>query len=163
MSIGDGAGGLETALEAVTGWSSRHSTTRETEAWLEDFSPEMYLPMLRLTEPADAGFLDVHRGTEAGLRYRSMQRQMLREYLRVLARDFHRLHALAAEAGAPAQMDEKMEFVFCVWSIELRLALNQLTRCAVNLETLLASVGQLTIRVREMAQRRHMLRVGATA
>ena len=123
----------------------------------------MYLPMLRLTEASDAGFLDTQRGSEMGLRYRALQRQMLREYLDGLAHDFHRLHALAARAGKPAQMDEKMEFVFCVWSIELRLALNQITRCAANLETLLASVEQLTIRVRELARRRHLLRGAAIA
>jgi hypothetical protein len=155
---------LETALEAVTGWSSRHGhAAPATEAWLEDFSPGMYLPMLRLAELTDAGFLDIQRGAATGLRYRSLQRQLLREYLNCLARDFHRLHALAADAGKPAQMDEKMEFVFCVWSIELRLALNQVTRCAANLEALLASVEQLTIRVRKLAQRRHILGVSATA
>jgi len=156
--------GFETGLEGVMGWLSRHGYAQPaTAAWLEDFFSDMYLPMLRLAEPGDAGFLDRQRGSETGLRYRSLQRQMLCEYLSGLARDFHRLQALAAKAGKPAHMDEKMEFVFCVWSIELRLALNQLTRCASNLEALLASMEQLTIRVRELAQRRHLLRFGATA
>jgi hypothetical protein len=163
VTMSDGRHGLEAALEAVTGWSSRGHAAPPTEAWLEDFSPDMYLPMLRLAEPGDAGFLDARGDPGTALRYRSLQRQMMREYLSGLARDFHRLHALAAEAGTPSQMDEKMEFVFCVWSIELRLTLNQITRCAANLEALLASVEQLTIRVRELAQRRHMLRGATTA
>lgn len=139
------------------------------EEWLEGFSPESYRPMLRLAEPHDAGFLLLQRGPEEAARYRRAQRQMLREYLRSLSCDFHRLHALATESALRARdddensslalMEEKMDFIFSVYSIEFRLMMNSVVPCVVNLRPLLANVDELTAKAREVARRRLEFRV----
>ena len=133
------------------------------ETWLEHFSPDSYLPMLRLAEGSDAPFLSKHRGPEETARYRRLQRQMLRDYLRGLARDFHRLHGLAAGSDpgnlALALVDERMAFSLGIWSIEARLLLNEIVPCAVNLRPLLANVEQLTDKAREITRRRVEFRV----
>lgn len=145
-------------------WRRRDDELLVMEAWLETFSPESYLPMLRLVETVDPGYLLANCGPLEAKRYKSLQRQMLREYLRGLARDFNRLHALATENAIRARaeeedsslalVEEKMEFIFSMWSIEFRLYVNQFAPCVVNLRPLLANVDQLTVKAREMSRRR---------
>jgi hypothetical protein len=160
-------------LIVILVWRSnlrRRADAREAiEAWLERFSPESYLPMLRLTEPRDIGFLNTHCGPLEAARYKRLQRAMLRDYLRGLSRDFNRLHTLASHNrfrgqaenadSALALVEEKLEFIFSVWSIELRLLLDEVTPCPVNLRPLLANVTELTDRVREIARRRNEYRL----
>ena len=144
-------------------WRKREDNRELMEAWLENFSPHIYLPMLRLAQSADTGYLNTQRGPEAAARYRRVQRRILREYLRGLSRDFHRLHALGTETRSLARTDsdnssfalieEKLEFIFSMWSIELRLFLDKVTPCAINLQPMLASVDELTVKVRESARR----------
>jgi len=150
-------------------WRRRGDDRLVLETWLETFSLDGYLPMLRLAESSDAGFLSGYRGAEAAARYRHLQCQMLKEYLRSLSRDFHRLHILAVESppregrdgGNPslAAVEEKMEFIFSMWSIELRLILNEVAPLAINLRPLLSNVDKVTARAREIARRRHDLRL----
>src|ERR1700691_4574640 len=145
-------------------WRNRADNLQITEAWLENFSPGSYLPMLRLANPGDSGYLNLQRGPEAAARYRCLQRRMLREYLRGLSRDFHRLHIIAAESSwrvrvdhensALALMEEKLEFIFSVWIIELRLFLDKFSPCTVNPQPLLANVDELTAKAREITRRR---------
>jgi len=143
----------------------RHEEDRLTvEAWFETFSTDSYLPMLRLAEPLDAGFLTMRRGPVEAARYKREQRKILKEYLRVLSRDFHRLHRLATESAIRARNDhdnsslalleDKLEFIFAMWSIELRIMLNEIAPCVVNLRPLLASVEELTARTRQITRRR---------
>ncbi len=150
-------------------WRRQEENLAAVEAWLETFSPESYTPMLRLAERLDVGFLTQHRGPEEATRYKKLQRQILREYLRVLSRDFHRLHRLATESALRARTDpessslalveEKLEFIFAMWSIELRLLLNEVAPCAVNLRPMLESVKELTERAREKSRRRLEYRI----
>jgi hypothetical protein len=145
-------------------WRKREDSLEIAEAWLESFSPESYRPMLRLANSGDAGYLKIQRGPEAAALYRCTQRRMLREYLRGLSRDFDRLHIIAAESAwlarvgrensALALMEEKLEFSFSVWSIELRLLLDKFSPCTINPHPLLANVDELTAKAREMTRRR---------
>lgn len=150
-------------------WRRRHDELQAMEEWLAGFSLDSYLPMLRLSSSADSAFLAVKKGPVEAARYRRLQRKLLREYLRVLARDFHRLHALATESAIRAHADqddsslalveEKMEFGFSIWSIELRLLLDEFTPCVVDLRPLLDNVDHLTARAREVSRRRLEFRV----
>lgn len=145
-------------------WRKREDSLEINEAWLENFSLGSYLPMLRLANSGDSGYLNSQRGPEAAARYRRLQRRMLREYLRGLSRDFHRLHIIAVESSwrgridhensALALMEEKLEFIFSVWVIELRLFLDKFSPCTVNPQPLLANVNELTAKAREIARRR---------
>jgi hypothetical protein len=89
------AAGPVAALVVIVAWRragrKREDSLPIIEAWLESFSPGSYLPMLRLANSGDSGYLNLQRGPEAAARYRRMQRRMLREYLRGLSRDFNRL------------------------------------------------------------------------
>jgi hypothetical protein len=51
-------------------------------------------------------------------------------------------------------MEEKLEFIFAVWIIELRLFLDKFSPCTVNPQPLLANVNELTAKAREIARRR---------
>jgi len=150
-------------------WRRHEDNLEVMEAWLESFSPDSYLPMLRLANSTDTGYLNLHRGHETAKRYRRLQRQMLREYLRGLSRDFNRLHALATESALRARIDhensslalveEKLEFIFSMWSIEVRLFLDEFAPCAINLRPMLANVDELTAKARATARRRLKFRV----
>ncbi len=150
-------------------WRRRNDDLIVMEAWLETFSPDSYLPMLRLVEPLDANFLLRHRGPEAAARYRRTQRRMLREYLHRLSSDFNRLHAVATDSALRARSDqdgsslalveEKMEFIFSMWSIEARLLLSEILPSVVNLRPLLANVDELTAKARALSRRRLEFRV----
>jgi hypothetical protein len=150
-------------------WRKREDNLQITQAWLENFSPNSYRPMLRLANSGDTGYLSSQRGPEAAARYRRTQRRMLREYLRGLSRDFHRLHTIAAERAVNvripnvgnhrgnsslALVEEKLEFIFSVWSIEVRLFLDKFSPCTINPQPLLANVDELTAKAREIARRR---------
>ena len=136
-------------------WRKREGSL-QIEAWLESFSPDTYRPMLRLANSGDTGYLKIHRGPEAAASYRRRQRRMLREYLHGLSRDFHRLHTIAAESACRSRIDrensalvlieEKLEFIFSVWIIELRLVLDKFSPCTINPRPLLANVDELTAR-----------------
>jgi hypothetical protein len=145
-------------------WRKREDRLEVVAAWLENFSPATYLPMLRLANSGDSGYLNSRSGPEAAARYRQMQRRMLREYLRGLSRDFHRLHTVASESprrsrierenSALVLIEEKLEFIFAVWIIELHLFLDKFSPCTINPRPLLANVDELTARAREVTRRR---------
>jgi hypothetical protein len=145
-------------------WRKREDSLEINAAWLENFSPGTYLPMLRLANSGDSGYVNAKRGPEAAAIYRRLQRRMLREYLRALSRDFHRLHTIAADSAWRARIDhensalalveEKLEFIFSVWIIELRLFLDKFSPCTINPRPLLANVDEVTAKAREIARRR---------
>jgi hypothetical protein len=149
-------------------WRLRNDERVALEAWVEGFSSDSYLPMLRLAKPDDSAFLNAHRGPGEAARYRRLQRQLLKEYLRSLSRDFHRLHTLADSCAPHApghdsgetsvSVDEKMAFIFSVWSVEVCLTFWRVKRCNVDLKPLLSAVSRTTLRAREATRRRHELR-----
>ena len=159
------------ALAAIVAWRRpwrRAEDPVAVEACLESFSADSYLPMLRLADSSDSSFLSAHLGPEQAAKYSRLQRRMLRDYLRGLSRDFRRLHSLATESAlrersgnkdsSLALVEEKMEFIFCMWSLELRLLLSGIVPCVVNPRPLLANVEQVEAKARASARRRTDLR-----
>ncbi len=136
------------------------------EAWLDGFSPECYLPMFRLAESLDQKFLIRRSGFAKAAGYRRLQRELLGEYLRGLSRDYERLHMLSAASGEDAEssasfvlVDEKMQFILCMWNAEFRLLLSRLVNCRVDLGPLISNITELTVRTRATALRRFEYRL----
>jgi hypothetical protein len=131
-----------------------------SRAWLESFSLRAYRPMLRLASRDDGHYLKSARAGAQGKKYRRAQRALLREYLCSLARDFHRLNAIAAEKTRDAESGEgelpmplseqRIAFIFLMWSIEVRLMLRALIPHSINLQPLLANVEHVAAETREM-------------
>ena len=132
-------------VEFVFWWRSHSSgyDSRNAESWLEDFTSAAYLPMIRLAEPKDAGFLADRRGPDEAERYRRWQRKALRGYLRRLTRDFQHLHTLAA--AAPRR---RLKFLLSVWQVELRLTFSTLLPYAIDLRPLLLTMDDLATQAR---------------
>ena len=69
---------LITVLMKRWPWKRHEEDRLAVEAWFETFSTDSYLPMLRLAEPLDAGFLTMRRGPEQAARYKREQRKLLK-------------------------------------------------------------------------------------
>ena len=131
-----------------------------SDAWLETFSLRGYRPMLRLAARDDEHYLGGGRARGSLKRHRSIQRALLREYLRSLSQDFHRLHRIAAEkhlqvksadSGLPMELfEQQIGFIFHMWNIEARLLIHAFIPHRIDLEPLLASVEKLAADTREM-------------
>jgi hypothetical protein len=134
--------------------------THEAEAWLDTFSVRAYQPMLRLASRSDRRYLQTVGDRAEAKRYRRAQRALLRGYLRSLSSDFQKLHSIATararkyagdESGLSlALIEEQMGFIFLMWSIEARIALNTLLPGSINLQPLLANVDILASQAREL-------------
>jgi hypothetical protein len=138
------------ALAEFVFWWRSHSDgygSRNAESWLEEFSSAAYLPMIRLAEPQDAGFLAARRGPDEAERYRRWQRKALRGYLRRLTRDSQHLHTLAA--AAPKR---RLKFLLSVWEVEVRLTFAGILPHAIDLRPLLLTMDDLATQARN---RRH--------
>lgn len=138
-------------------WRRPESQLVVMDAWLSTFSADAYRPMLRLGERDDARFLASQRGPDHARKYRRLQRELLRGYLHSLATDYDRIHSLATHGADGVQ--EKMEFIFSLWHVELRIAVDQITPCTVDTRPLLDNVEQVTARARDVARRRHEFRI----
>jgi hypothetical protein len=57
------------------------------------------------------------------------------------------------ENSVLALIQEKLEFIFSVWNIELRLSLDKFAPCTINPQPLLANVDELTAKAREITRR----------
>jgi hypothetical protein len=123
------------------------------EDWLESFSLNSYRPMVRLASGSDRSFLAKRRTLRIARRYRRTQRVLLREYLRGLSRDFHRLYSIAAVRDRSVELfDGHLEFIFSVWLIEARLLLQAVVPHTIDMRPLLESVGDLAAANRESAR-----------
>jgi hypothetical protein len=133
-----------------------------SDAWLESFTLRGYRPMLRLAARDDEHYLKAGCAPGSIKRHRRIQRTLLREYLRSLSQDFHRLHRIAAEkhlrsksadAGLPMELfEQQIGFIFHMWSIEARLLIHALIPHRIDLEPLLANVEKLAADTREMTR-----------
>ena len=131
-----------------------------SDAWLESFSVRGYRPMLRLAAGDDDRYLKAGRAAGSLKRHRRIQRSLLREYLRSLSQDFHRLHKIAAEkhllvkradAGLPMELfEQQIGFIFQMWNIEARLLIHAFIPHRIDLEPLLSNVEKLAADTREM-------------
>lgn len=126
----------------------------ESEAWLQGFSLGAYRPMLRLGAGCDGAFLLARGGPETLRAYRRRQRSILREYLRALSRDFHRLLSIAAaqDRQPMAFYECQMSFIFGLLWIEARLALQTVAPHPIDLAPLLENVETLVASARELAR-----------
>ena len=78
------------------------------------------------------------------------QRELLREYLRDAAKDFHRMYAIANAKAVQAASDpgdlsmclfeQQITFVMLMWGIEARLRLDGIFPFAVDLKPLISSI-----------------------
>jgi hypothetical protein len=128
-------------------------TRADSEDWLESFSLNAYRPMVRLATGSDRPFLAEKRTRRAARRYRRTQRNILREYLRGLSRDFQRLYTIAAVRERSVDLfDGQLGFIFSVWLIEARLLVQTVIPHSIDLQPLLESVETLAAENREMAR-----------
>jgi hypothetical protein len=157
-------------LIAAVALMTRHSPERGAAAvfygsdasFLANFSPGAYRPILRLASQLDGKFLSsAHGNTLAGC-YRKIQRDLLREYLREVAKDFNRLYAIATaksvQAGSDpgdlsmALFEQQMTFILLIWGIEARLLVDGLLPFAVDLKPLIGHLEGLAQQTRELAR-----------
>ena len=131
----------------------------QSDAWLEGFSLRPYGPMARLASRHDRNFLKKARACGEIRHYRRTQRTLLREYLRNLAVDYRRLHAIAAARSEPApalELSERQtEFILLMWSVETRLVVQRVIPWSVDLQPLLANVEMQAAETRQLAIRPH--------
>ena len=134
-------------------------------SFLENFSPGVYRPMLRLASQMDRTFLrSAHGNTLAGC-YRRIQRDLLREYLREASKDFNRLYAIATAKSIRAASDpgdlsmalfeQQMTFILLAWGIEAGLLFDGLLPFAVDLKPLVGHLEGLAQQTRELARPRY--------
>jgi len=123
----------------------------ESDAWLQSFSLDAYRPMIRLASDSDRVFLATAGSARVVKSYRRKQRGILREYLRVLARDFQKLLDIAAASQPMAFFESQLSFIFGVLWIEARMVLEALVPHSIDLEPLLESVETLAASAREIA------------
>jgi hypothetical protein len=123
----------------------------ESDAWLQSFSLGAYRPMVRLASDSDRLYLETTGSPHVVRNYRRKQRGILREYLKVLARDFQRLLDIAATSQPLAFFESQLSFIFGVLWIEARLVFEALVPHTIDLEPLLESVETLAASAREIA------------
>jgi len=131
-------------------------------AWLAAFAPARYLPMARLLSAGDLAFLSAQPGfTRArGRRFRAERRAIFRQYLRILVRDFERLHRAARMLmlGAPqdrpeyaaALVRQRIRFEGTVVLVRWRLLLNWIGGAAVDASRLVEAVEAMNAQVRAL-------------
>lgn len=121
---------------------------------------DAYLPMLRLAESMDRDYVSANAGPAQAAKYRRGQRKFLKEYLKGMERDFHRMHAMAASSPGPnATVDDKMRFILSMWNAELRLFFSAIIPFAVDLKPLVAHMAEVAKRAREASRQRVEFRV----
>lgn len=133
-------------------------------AFLDNFSPRRYTPMLRLATQMDRRYLAAVHGAELASCYRRIQRGLLREYLRDASKDFNRLYSIAnakcLRAGAdPGDLsmqlfEQQLAFILLVWGIEARLLLDGCLPFALDPQPLIQSIEGIAQLTRELAQPR---------
>jgi hypothetical protein len=131
-------------------------------SFLENFSLGVYQPMLRLAGQMDRRFLESVHGKVLAECYRSIQRNLLREYLRDAARDFRRLHSIATakmtralsdpDGLSMALFEQQMSFLMLVWWIEARLLLDRFLPFSLNLAPLVTQIQVMAEQTRQLAR-----------
>jgi hypothetical protein len=158
---------LVIAIVGLTKFSSTQPAAAKNSygsdaSFLEDFSLRTYRPMLRLSSQMDRRFLNSAHGPKLADHHRRIQRQLLREYLRNLSRDFNRLYDIATAKSVHALNDtgnmstslveHQMGFIFLIWSIEARLALDSVFPYSVDLKPVVSCIENLAAQTRELSR-----------
>ncbi|MDX2178555.1 MAG: hypothetical protein SFV18_03115 [Bryobacteraceae bacterium] len=122
---------------------------------LAELSVAKYQPMLRLLDQDDLSFLREQPGYRPGMerRFFAQRRSVMRGYLRSMAVDFNRLHALATDMllAAPSDQPElarvlfesKMQFTKGLMLAHFTLALNSLGLSNVSLDVVTGAFSKL--------------------
>jgi hypothetical protein len=131
-------------------------------SFLDNFCLGVYRPMVRLASQMDRKFLSSAHGGTLSACYRTIQRNLLREYLRETAKDFNRLHAIATAKSVRAASDpgdlsmalfeQQLTFTLLIWGIEARLLLDDFLPFAVDLKPLIVHLEGLAQQTRELAR-----------
>lgn len=138
------------------------NTYRADADFLDQFSLQAYRPIVRLADRMDRKFLIQEHGEALAACYRRIQRQLLRDYLRQIGKDYNRLFAIANARAARAKDDhgelstalfeQQMNFIFLMWSIEARLFFEPLMPGPINLRPLIEYVQVMAAQTRELGR-----------
>ncbi len=124
------------ALAAALTLLARLRTPAADPEWLERFSSTKYKPLARLLSDADYRFLESQPGYSPSIskRLRRERGGVIRDYLKMMARDFARLHAAAKEIAVFSAEDrselvhsllkQRLVFEYAIWSVRWRIRLH---------------------------------------
>ena len=144
----------------------RSGTRPVDPAWLDTFSLATYAPMERLLDRTDFTFLASQPGYDPRIAKTLLarRRKVFNGYLRLLTRDFNRLHEVAKwiliyspmdrPAFARALRRQHALFFFSVWAIRCKVAFYPWGWTALDVPRLFHSLEQMGDQVRELAARR---------
>lgn len=129
-------------------------------AWIDAFSIEKYRPLLRLVAEVDEDYVSASLGRDVAKAYSKLRKTIVKDYLRSLSADFNRIHQIATAKAVHASDDDgalsfalieqKMSFIFNIWTLELRLTLRGVVPNQVSLEPVLRYMEDLAAQTREL-------------
>lgn len=143
----------------------RPATLPVTTTWIDEFSVERYLPMLRLLDETELRVLHSHSGTTPQLaaRFRRERCRIFRNYLRCLTADFSRVSAalklLMTQAGtdrpdlASLLIRAQVSFAACLLLVRVQVAFYALGFGRVNAGALLQAFERIRLELRTIVPR----------
>jgi len=132
-------------------------------AWITNFSVARYRPLLRMLDERDYEFLRAQPGFEPALekRLRTARRQLFRQYLRTMRRDFDRLYDFMKMVLLYSAQDRpdlaanllklRVGFHYAMFVAETRLALHTLGLGTVDVSELLGKLEFVHQQVSQLA------------
>jgi hypothetical protein len=142
--------------------ASRFDAQQCTAEWLDRFSVKSYAPMERLLDSNDLAFLASQPGyrPEIGKRLMAERRKIFRAYLRLLVRDFNQLIGIGKLMVVYSNLDQhefarslgrqQVQFYARICALQVQLALHPLGWTSVDARDLLAALGDMRTKVRQM-------------
>lgn len=130
--------------------------------WLLSYRSSRYRPMERLLRESDFRFLASEPGfrPELARRLRASRRRILRQYLRLVRRDFDRLYTVgktlvvhSAEDRsefAAALLRQRLTFLYAVTAVQVRLWLDWAGTGTIDVRGLVDALESLRVQVRQL-------------
>ncbi len=148
----------------------RRQTSLPDAAWLHDFSPEKYRPMLRLLDSQDYDWLTSQGMEKSAIReLRTERRRIFGTYLQNISRDFGKLHSAASALVLALPGDEpelagrlltvRVQFQRTMMLVRMNLLLHDLGLGSVDVRQLVSGIEALHQELRPMIA----IRSGAAA
>jgi len=146
---------------------ARSDTRPVDAAWLEGFSVATYAPMERLLDRTDFTFLEAQPGYDSRVAKAllTQRRRIFNGYLRLLTRDFNRLHTFArwllvySPSDRPAFAKDLWRqyaaFYWTVFGLRCKVAFYPLGWTALDVPRLCRSLDQMGSELKEALQRAH--------